>query len=94
MQRRYPGGDLSGHTLAAWVGMQLTVEMLARVGPDRAAFIDALNRVDGLDLGTTSPLRFTPDRHMGGTATVILKFRGGQYYAASDPVSYGEAPPR
>ena len=92
MARRFPGGELTGHTLAAWVGMQLTAEMLARIGePDRRAFIDALHRVRNLDLGTTSPLTFSPDKHMGGSATVIIKLRDGKYYRASQPLNYGEA---
>jgi ABC-type branched-subunit amino acid transport system substrate-binding protein len=92
MRRRYPGGQLTGHTLAAWVGMQLTVEMLGRAGgPDRRAFVDALHQVRNLDLGTTSPLTFTPDRHLGGSATVLIKLRDGRYYRASEPLSYGEA---
>src|SRR4051812_14784833 len=37
LARRYPGGELTGHSLAAWVGMQLTVEVLSRLAtPDRA----------------------------------------------------------
>ena len=92
MARRFPGGELTGHTLAAWVGMQLTVEMLSRIGePDRRAFIDALHRVRNLDLGTTSPLTFSPDEHMGGSSTVIIKLRDGRYYRASQPLDYGEA---
>ena len=93
MARRYPGGELTGHTLAAWVGMQLTTEILSRTGPDRQAFIAALDGSHALDLGTTAPLRFGPDRHMGGTATVVLKLRGGHYEAASEPLSYGEIQP-
>ncbi len=91
MRRRYPGGELTGHTLAAWVGMQLTVEALSRSGPDRAAFIRTIESFTNLDLGTTSPLTFNADRHLGGSATTMLRLKGGKYYAASDPVSYGEA---
>ena len=91
MARRYPGADTTGHTLAAWVGMQLTAEILAKSGPDRKAFIAELERTRGLDLGTTSPLTFTPDRHLGGTQSVLLRLRGGRYVKASDPLSFGEA---
>jgi hypothetical protein len=49
--------------------------------------------VRNLDLGTTAPLRFGPDRHMGATASVILRITDGKYEAASGPVSYGEAEP-
>lgn len=91
MARRYPGGQITGHTLAAWVGMQLTTEVVGRVGhPDRAAFLAEMEQVRNLDLGTTSPLTFTPDRHLGGTASILLKFRDGRYYRFSDPLSYGE----
>ncbi len=93
MRRRFPGGELTGHTLAAWVGMQLTVEALRRSGPDRAAFIRTMESFTNLDLGTTSPLTFSPDRHLGGTLTTLLRLKGGHYYAASDPVTYGEANP-
>ena len=91
MRTRYPGGELTGHTLAAWVGMQLTVHVLAQTGPDRAAFLAAMESITNLDLGTTSPLTFTPDRHLGGTSTVLLKLRDGRYYAFEGPVNYGLA---
>lgn len=91
--RRYPGGELTGHTLAAWVGMQLFSEVFAATGPDRAAFLAAMNRVTNLDLGTTSPLTFNPDRHLGGTASVLLRLKGGRYVAVSGPLSFGEAVP-
>lgn len=94
MARRYPGGQIAGHTLAAWVGMQLLVEVFSRVGsPDRAAFLDTMNSLSALDLGTTSPLTFTPDRHLGGTQSVLLKLKGGRYVRVSDPLSFGEAQP-
>lgn len=91
MRRRFPGGELTGHTLAAWVGMQLTVEALRRSGPDRAAFIQTIESFQNLDLGTTSPLTFSPDRHLGGSATTLLRLKGGVYYALTEPVTYGEA---
>ena len=91
LARRYPGGELSGHTLAAWVGMQLTVEALRRSGPDRAAFIATIESFSDLDLGTTSPLTFSPDRHLGGTRSTLLRLQGGKYVAASEPLTYGEA---
>jgi branched-chain amino acid transport system substrate-binding protein len=88
MHRRYPGGSITGHTLAAWVGMQLLVQGLLDVGhPDRAAFIRALDHTTNLDLGTTSPLTFTPARHMGGTATVLLRLQNADYVAVSGPVT-------
>lgn len=93
MRTRYPGGELTGHTLAAWVGMQLTVHVLTQTGPDRVAFLDAMESISNLDLGTTSPLTFTPDRHLGGTSTTLLKLRDGRYYAFEGPVNYGEASP-
>jgi hypothetical protein len=73
--------------------MQLTVETLRRSGPDRAAFIRTMESYSNLDLGTTSPLTFNPDRHLGGTLTTLLRLKGGHYYAATDPVTYGEANP-
>jgi ABC-type branched-subunit amino acid transport system substrate-binding protein len=91
MRRRFPGGELTGHTLAAWVGMQLTVEALRRSGPDQAAFLRTMESFQNLDLGTTSPLTFNPDRHLGGTLTTLLRLKGGHYYAATEPVTYGEA---
>jgi ABC-type branched-subunit amino acid transport system substrate-binding protein len=91
MRRRFPGGELSGHTLAAWVGMQLTVEGLRRSGPDRAAFIRALESFQNLDLGTTSPLTFGPDRHLGGTRSTLLRLKDGHYVAASEALTFGEA---
>jgi ABC-type branched-subunit amino acid transport system substrate-binding protein len=88
MHRRYPGGSITGHTLAAWVGMQLLVQILGEVGrPDRAAFLDTLNHTTNLDLGTTSPLTFSPARHMGGSETTLLRLHNGEYVAASRPVS-------
>ena len=42
MARRYPGGDTTGHTLAAWVGMQLLSEGVARSGNDQRAFLRAI----------------------------------------------------
>ncbi len=87
MRRRYPGASITGHTLAAWVGMQLTTYAIAAAGgPDRGKFIDALNHTSNLDIGTTTPLSFSPDRHMGGTATTLLKLRNAQYYPVSAPV--------
>ena len=94
LARRYPGGELTGHTLAAWIGMQLTVEVLARLpSPDRAAFIRTLNGIRNLDLGTSSPLTFSPDRHLGGSASTLLKFKDGKYIRVSDPLNFGEAQP-
>lgn len=93
MKRRYPDGATTGHELAAWVGMQLFSEILARTGPDADAFIAELEGVDNLDLGTTSALVFNPDRHMGGTQTIIIKLRDGKYYRASEPLNFGYADP-
>lgn len=90
LARRYPEGATTGHELAAWVGMQLLTETLARTGPDRRAFITALERTTNLDLGTTSPLSFNPDRHLGGTSTVLLKLKDGRYVRASEPLNFGE----
>jgi hypothetical protein len=91
LARRYPGAQLTGHTLAAWAGMQLLTEIVRRSGPNRPAFIRELESVRNLDLGTTAPLRFGPDRHMGATASVLLKLRKGKYIAVTKPISYGEA---
>lgn len=94
MARRYPGGELTGHTLAAWVGMQMLVHALSRVGePDADAFLAAMESIRNLDLGTTSPLTFTPDRHLGGSNTTILKLKDGKYFRFEGPVDYGKAPP-
>ena len=93
LRTRYPGGELTGHTLAAWVGMQLTVHVLAQTGTDRAAFLSTMESIRNLDLGTTSPLTFSPDRHLGGSSTVLLKLRDGRYYAFEGPVDYGIAEP-
>ena len=91
LRRRYPGGEFSGHTLAAWVGMQLTVEALRQSGPDRAAFIQTIESFKNLDLGTTSPLTFSPDRHLGGTLSTLLRLKDGHYVAVTQPITYGEA---
>ena len=93
MRTRFPGGELTGHTLAAWVGMQLLVHVLAQTGPDRPAFLAAMESIRNLDLGTTSPLTFSPDRHLGGSNTTLLKLRDGEYYAFEGPVDYGLAEP-
>lgn len=94
MQRRYPDGATTGHELAAWVGMQLFTEILGRTGPDAEAFIAELETgVANLDLGTTSPLVYTPDRHMGGTHTTLLQLDGGRYVRASDPLFFGYSEP-
>jgi branched-chain amino acid transport system substrate-binding protein len=93
MARRYPGGEITGHTLAAWVGMQLLVEVLRRTGPDRRAFLRRMESLHDLDLGTTAPLDFNPDRHMGATADVLLGIKNGRYVAVTGPVNYGEASP-
>jgi branched-chain amino acid transport system substrate-binding protein len=90
MARRYPGGDTTGHTLAAWVGMQLLVEGVARSGDDRQLFLRTIESFKNLDLGTTSPLTFSPDRHLGGTSSTLLRLKGGKYVRASDPLSFGE----
>jgi len=89
MARRYPDGALTGHELAAWVGMQLFTEVFARSGPDAEAFLAEIESIRNLDIGTTSPLIFTPDRHLGGTLTVLLKLKGGRYIRASDPLTFG-----
>jgi branched-chain amino acid transport system substrate-binding protein len=91
MARRYPGADTTGHTLAAWVGMQLVSEAVARSGPDRRAFLQTIESFRNLDLGTTSPLTFGPDRHLGGSASILLRLKGGKYVRASDPLNFGEA---
>jgi len=89
LRRRYPEGKATGHELAAWVAMQLFAEILARTGPDADAFIAAMETTRGLDLGTTSPLVFSPDRHMGGTSTILLKLEGGRFVQASPPLNFG-----
>jgi ABC-type branched-subunit amino acid transport system substrate-binding protein len=93
MARRYPGGDTTGHTLAAWVGMQLLAEGVARSGNDQRAFLRVVESFKSLDLGTTSPLNFNPDRHLGGTASTLLRLKGGKYVRASDPLNFGEVSP-
>lgn len=93
MASRYPGGQLTGHSLAAWVGMQLTTHVLQQTGPDRARFLAAMEQIRNLDLGTTSPLTFTPDKHLGGSHTTLLKLRDGGYYAFQRDVDYGLAEP-
>lgn len=90
MARRYPGGRTTGHELAAWVGMQLFTETLRRSGVDRDAFLRTLNTTTNLDLGTTSPLTFDPDRHLGGSQSVLLRLKAGKYVRVSDPLSFGE----
>ena len=40
-----------------------------------------------------APLTFSPDRHLGGTATELLRLKGGKYVRVSDPLNYGEAQP-
>jgi hypothetical protein len=52
-----------------------------------------MESVRNLDLGTTSPLTFTPDRHMGGSQTTLIKLKDGRYYRASDPLNFGTAAP-
>lgn len=94
MRRRYPAGEITGHTLAAWAGMQLLIEGVMRAGEvDQPAFLDALHTIRNLDLGTTSPLTFTPDRHLGGSATVLIHLEGGRFVRLGDPHSHGEASP-
>ncbi len=93
MDRRYPQGARTGHELAAWAGMQLLAEVLARTGPDNEAFLAEIESIRGLDLGTTAPLTFSPDRHMGGTATVLLQLRDGRYVRASEPLNFGYIDP-
>lgn len=94
MRRRYPAGELTGHTLAAWVGMQLLVEGMTRAGEvGQPAFLDALHTIRNLDLGTTSPLTFTPDRHLGGSATVLIHLQDGRFVRIGEPHSHGEAAP-
>ena len=73
--------------------MQLVTEVLAKTGPDRRAFLHALEQIRNLDLGTTAPLTFTPDRHLGGSASVLLRLKGGKYIRVSEPLNFGEAPP-
>ena len=91
LARRFPGGEISGLTLGAWVGMQLTSYVLAETGPDRSAFLRAMERIRNLDLGTTAPLTFGPDRHMGATADMIIGLQNGDYVPIAGPVNYGEA---
>lgn len=93
MGRRYSDGARTGHELAAWVAMQLFAEVFAGTGPDAERFIAAMEGVRNLDLGTTSPLTFHPDKHMGGSQTVILKLKGGRYVKASEPVNFGYSQP-
>ena len=73
------------------VGLALFV--LTRSGPDRVAFTRTLEATKNLDLGTTAPLTFSPDRHLGGTATQLLRLKGGKYIRVSEALSYGEAAP-
>jgi ABC-type branched-subunit amino acid transport system substrate-binding protein len=92
MRRRYPDGQHTGHTLAAWVGMQLFAYVFGRLpGPDQRAFVAETERIRNLDLGTTGPITFGPDRHMGGSRSVILQLRGGKFIRSSDPLDYGES---
>lgn len=92
MRRRYPDGQHTGHTLAAWVGMQLFVHVLAQLpAPDQPAFVAAMERIRNLDLGTTGPITFGPDRHMGGSRSVVLQLREGKFFRASDPLDFGES---
>jgi hypothetical protein len=78
-------------TLGAWAGMQLTSYVLAETGPDRAAFLHAMESIHNLDLGTTAPMTFGPDRHMGATADMIIGLQNGEYVPIAGPVNYGEA---
>ncbi|HVM39678.1 MAG TPA: ABC transporter substrate-binding protein [Acidimicrobiia bacterium] len=89
MAARYPEGHTTGHELAAWVAMQLFTEVLARTGADAEAFIAEMETLANLDLGTTSPLTFSPDSHMGGNATILLKLKDGKYVRSSDPLNFG-----
>lgn len=92
MARRYPDGQQTGHTLAAWVGMQLFTHSLGRLAePNRAALVAELERTRNLDLGTTGTLNFSPDRHMGGSQSVILQLQNGKFVRTAGPVDYGES---
>jgi len=74
--------------------MQLLLEGITRAETvDAAAFIDAIHTIRDLDLGTTSPLTFTPDRHLGGSMTVLIHLEEGRFVRLSDPQTYGEADP-
>ena len=92
MSRRYPDGQHTGHTLGAWVGMQLFAHVLAGIpSADRRGFVEAIERVRNLDLGTTGPITFGPDRHMGGSRSVVLQLRGGKFVRSTEPLDYGES---
>lgn len=93
MSRRYSDGARTGHELAAWVGMQLFSEVAARTGPDAEKFVAEMESIRNLDLGTTSPLTFSPDRHMGGSQTTLIKLKDGRYYRASEPLNFGYVQP-
>ena len=67
--------------------------VLARTGPDRHAFLHAMESISDLDLGTTAPLTFGPDRHMGATADMIIGLHNGDYVPIAGPVNYGESSP-
>ena len=53
-------------------------------------YADASGKPGSL-LGTTAPLTFGPDRHMGATADMIIGLQNGDYVPIAGPVNYGEA---
>lgn len=92
MSRRYPDGQHTGHTLGAWVGMQLFVHVLGGIpSADQRAFVEAIERIRNLDLGTTGPITFGPDRHMGGSRSVVLQLREGKFVRSTEPLDFGES---
>ena len=67
LARRYPGGEKTGHTLAAWVGMQLLAHVLAAPGDRLHRLVPGQVQEDALDLLRGLPHRHAESRVLGQT---------------------------
>jgi branched-chain amino acid transport system substrate-binding protein len=75
-----PADTFGGH---AWDAIQLVVEALGKVGPDRAAIRDYIEQQQGF-VGTGGVFNFSPEDHNGLTkdAFVMVEVAGGEWTLA------------
>ncbi len=75
-----PADTFGGH---AWDAIQLVVEALTAVGPDRAAIRDYIEQKQGF-VGTGGVFNFSPEDHNGLTkdAFVMVEVAGGEWTLA------------
>lgn len=76
-----PGMKQSGYALLSWVGAQVAVEALKRMGNTltRENLINTLDQIQSFDTGIVPPISYSPGPHPGSNCGNVIRLQGGAW---------------